>query len=245
MSGMLDGRVAIVTGVGAGGQGEATAKLFAAEGARLCVVDIDGEAARSCADALGKPSIFMQADVSVADDWAQVIDACLGAFGQLDILVNNAAIFSQAPLEATSQSDFERYFRVNQLSVYLGMTTCLAALKKTRGCIVNIASIGGASGAPNAFSYSTSKWAVRGMSRCAARDLSKFGIRVNTVLPGVIDTDMAATAPPEQQAAMLAATPLGRVGQAREVASATLFLASGGSSFMTGAEVVVDGGLIA
>jgi len=244
VSGILNGKVALITGVGPGGQGEATAQLFAREGASVVVVDINEEWAETCAKRIVGEARFARVDVAKESDWNKAVDLCSKTFGRLDILVNNAAIHKTASLEETTRLEFERFFQVNQLSVYLGMSACLPLLKQSKGCIINVSSIAAANGSPNAFAYSASKWAVRGMTRCAARDLGSYGIRVNCVMPGYIDTDMTSHVPEVRRNAAVAATPIGRIGTPSDVAEVLLFLASNAARFVNGTDVVVDGGLV-
>ncbi len=237
----LSGKVAIITGA-ASGQGEAEAKLFIAEGAKVVVTDIQAKGEQVAA-ALGDDAFFMHHDVADAASWARVVAETLKRFGKLDILVNNAGMFNPKPLLETSAAEMEAHFRVNQLGVFLGMQAVLAPMQAVKGgAIINIASISAVRNLPGQFAYAASKWAVRGMSGCAANELGRIGIRVNTVNPGLIDTPMLAGNSPETNAYYAQHIPLGRMAEAKEVAEIVAFLASDAASYINGAEIAVDGG---
>ena len=237
----LDGKVAIITGA-AGGQGEAEARLFVAEGARVVLTDIQ-EKGSEVADQLGANAIFLAHDVSNASAWAMVVAETLKRFEKIDVLVNNAGIFRPKPLLETTASDMEDHFRVNQLGVFFGMQAVLKPMLQAKsGSIVNIASVSGIRNLPGQFAYAATKWAVRGMSGCAAAELGRDGIRVNTVHPGLIDTPMLALNTPDANARYARAVPLGRIADAREVAEVVAFLASDAAGYVTGADIAVDAG---
>lgn len=241
MTRLLDDKVAIITGA-ARGQGAATARLFAENGARLVLTDLDGAAVKVAAQAIGGGAIGLAHDVRSEADWARVVTEAMAAFQRIDILVNNAGIFFEGALGAAQMADMDRAFQVNVGGAFLGMTAVLPHLH-AGASIINIASGAGLAGMTNMVAYSTSKWALRGMSRCAARDLASRGIRVNAICPGVIDTPMIRNdALPGFFDQVKAGIPLARTGTPDEIAAASLYLASDGSSFMTGAEMVVDGG---
>lgn len=242
--GQLSGRVVIVTG-GANGQGAAMTRLFVSEGARVVVGDIDDSAGTALVKELGDSAIFAHLDIASRSDWERTIENCLSKYGKLDVLVNNAAIYDWLSIEDTTDEDFERFWRVNQLGTFIGMKVAIDPLKATRGSIINMSSIGGAGGYPGILAYATSKWALRGMTKCAARDLGQYGIRVNAILPGVIDTAMVAHLPEETRQGWLASMPLGRLGIPDDVAKIALFLASDASAYMTGTDIVVDAGMTA
>jgi 3alpha(or 20beta)-hydroxysteroid dehydrogenase len=244
LAGVLEGRVAIVTGA-ARGQGEAIARIFAAEGAHVILGDVDESAGRAAAAQIGDRAIFERLDIAERADWERLVGGCLDRHGRLDVLVNNAAIYDWLTIEDTTDEVFERFFRVNQFGTFLGMKVAIEPMKKTKGSIINIASVGGTGGYPGILAYATSKWAIRGMTKCAARDLGRYGIRVNSILPGVIETNMVAHLPAETKQGWLASMPLGRLGEPDDVARVALFLASDASSYMTGTDVVVDAGMIA
>jgi 3alpha(or 20beta)-hydroxysteroid dehydrogenase len=242
--GVLDGKVAIITGA-ARGQGEAEAHLFAAEGAAVVLTDVLSDAGQAVAASIGERGRFIAHDVGVEDGWAAVIEGTLAAFGRLDILINNAAIYRAARLEATQPADYDGLYRVNQFGVYLGMRAAIEPMKASGGgSIINIASVAGAKGTNGLFAYAATKWAVRGMTKAAALELARYGIRVNAILPGVIDTPMVAGTSERMNEAMLKQTPLRRVGRPEEIAAAALYLASDASAFVTGADMAVDGGML-
>jgi 3alpha(or 20beta)-hydroxysteroid dehydrogenase len=237
----LTGKVAIITGA-AGGQGEAEARLFVAQGAQVVLTDIQ-EKGEAVASELGDAAFFVRHDVADAGAWQQVVAETLRCFGKVDVLVNNAALFNPKPLAETSAAELEQHFRVNQLGVFLGMQAVLKSMSETgNGSIINISSISGVRNIPGQFAYAASKWAVRGMTGCAAAELGRVGIRVNSVYPGLIDTPMLAGNSPETNAAYASMVPLGRMADAKEVAEVVAFLASDAASYVNGAEIAVDAG---
>ncbi len=242
MNGRLQGKVAIVTGA-AQGQGANEARRFVAEGARVVVTDRN-PAGAAVAEALGDAAIFIAHDVTVEADWQRVVEQSLAAFGRIDILVNNAGIFTPNSILDTSVEEFDRHYRVNQLSVFLGTKAVIPAMQAAgAGSIINISSAAGMRGYPEMISYCGSKWAVRGMTKAAARELAPFRIRVNSIHPGLVDTPMLDGHSAEALEAFASATPLGRIGTPDDVAEIVLFLASEASTYLTGAEIVADGGL--
>lgn len=241
--GVLEGKVAIITGA-ARGQGEAEARLFAREGARVVLTDILSELGARVAGEIGEAARFIEHDVASEAAWQTVIVGTLSAFGQIDILINNAAIYRPLGLEVTTPADFDQAYSVNQKGVFLGMRAVLEPMKTAGGgSIINTASVAGAKGTSGLFAYATTKWAVRGMTKAAALELARHGIRVNAILPGVIDTPMLESASARMTEAMLRATPLRRQGLVEEIAAAALYLASPGAGFVTGIDLFVDGGL--
>jgi 3alpha(or 20beta)-hydroxysteroid dehydrogenase len=224
--GRLDGKVALITGA-ARGQGEAEARLFVEEGARVVLGDVlDGEG-RKVADSLGDAAVYLHHDVGSEESWAAAIATATGAFGKLDVLVNNAGILHVAPIAQIELDDYLRVVRVNQVGCLLGMKAAIPALA----------------------AYVASKFAILGMTRTAAIELAGAGIRVNAILPGGIDTpmgrgDMEGFEEVDTEAAY-ASIPLKRIGKPEEVARLALYLASDESSYCTGSQFVVDGGLTA
>jgi 3alpha(or 20beta)-hydroxysteroid dehydrogenase len=241
----LDGRVAIITGA-AGGIGAATARRFAGEGASLLLTDADAAGARRLADELGDRATSRAHDVASETDWGAVSASALEAHGRIDVLVNNAGVFLAAPLQETTIEDFRRVMEVNTVGVFLGMRAVAPAMIEQRGgSIINVSSVAGLGGSPYLTAYAGSKWAVRGMTKVVARELAPFGVRVNSLHPGQIDTDMNARQrekTPELLDRLIRRIPLQRIGTPEEVAHATVYLASEESVYVTGSELVVDGG---
>lgn len=243
--GRLDDKVIIITG-GARGQGAAECKLFTEEGAKVVITDvIEDEGAAVAADC---GAIFVPHDVSDEAGWQNVLERTLEAHGRVTGLVNNAGIHRAPGLLGTDMEIYRLVTEINQTSIYLGMHTVAPAMAESGGgSIVNLSSVAGFIGQPVGFAYTASKWAIRGMSRSAAIELAPSGIRVNSVHPGPIDTPMirnmrpAGSPPPGPPARV----PLGRRGTAEEVANLVLFLVSEESSYCTGGEFVIDGGMIA
>jgi 3alpha(or 20beta)-hydroxysteroid dehydrogenase len=236
MSGRLAEKVCLITG-GARGQGAAEAALFAAEGANVYVTDVLVDQGEKTAADCG--ATFLRHDVTASPDWDAVVERVVADFGRVDVLVNNAGIFKKVSLVDTTEDTWGRFVAVNQTGPYLGMRAVAPHMIRQRsGSIVNVSSIAGLSGS-FAFAYSTTKWAVRGMTRSAAMELGPHGVRVNSVHPGIIDTAMIAEMNVETATQRV---PLGRVAAPQEVAALVLWLASDESSYATGAEFVVDGG---
>lgn len=243
--GRLADKVAIITGAGSG-QGAAEARLFAAEGARVVVTDINEAAARAVADAIGPQAIAVRHDVSEEADWSNAVGEAVRAFGAVNVLINNAGVYKPRPLQETDRALLDLHYKVNVVGVFLGMKAVRQAMIDAGGgAIVNVASGAGLKGFANMFAYSSSKWMVRGVSRCAAIDLADDKIRVNVLLPGIIDTPMLAENPPEVLAAFPSMSPAKRLGTVDEIARTVLFLASDESAYVMGAEITVDGGLMA
>ena len=238
----LEGKVAIITGA-ARGQGADEARRFVAEGARVVLTDLLPSGANVAAE-LGDAAIFIQHDVANEAQWRNVVDTALAKFGRVDILVNNAGIFTPAMLEDTTAESFDRHYRVNQYGPFLGMKAVLEAIKAAGGgSIVNISSVAGMRGFPGMIAYAGSKWALRGMTKCVAREVAPFKIRVNSIHPGLVDTPMLNDHDPEALKQFEAAVPLGRMATTADVVEIVVYLACDLSSNMTGAELVTDGGL--
>lgn len=239
----FQGQVAIVTG-GARGIGEATARLLVERGAKVVIADVLEAPGQALAAELGDSAVYQMIDVSVQDDWVAGLHAAQ-ELGVLSILVNNAGILHQATVLDTSEEQFTSCFRVNQLGVFLGMRAVFPALKDAGGgSIINVSSIDGLQSMNSLVAYSATKWAVRGMTKAAAIEMGKYGIRVNSVHPGGIYTSMHASdlISVEEADTFYADSALPRVGMPEEIASMIAFLASDESSFSTGAEFIADGG---
>lgn len=242
----LTGSVAIITG-GARGQGAQHAKRLLNEGAKVAITDILEEEGQALADKLGENCKFFKHDVTKADEWEKVVAETEAAFGPINILVNNAGIVIMKEIEEQTEEDYRRVIDINQVSVYLGMKAVLPSMKKAKsGSIINISSINGLRGAPGTSAYDSSKFAVRGMTKSAAMEFAKYDIRVNSVHPGAIETPMIATAENQEQIqALIETIPLRRVGQPDDVSKLIVFLASDDSSYCTGSEFTIDGGVTA
>jgi 3alpha(or 20beta)-hydroxysteroid dehydrogenase len=247
--GRLDGKVALITG-GARGMGKSHVRHFVAEGAKVISGDVLDDLGTAVASELGEDNCrFIHHDVSNEDDWAAAVAAALETFGKLDILVNNAGILMQARITDMPLTDFRRVLDVNAVGCWLGMKTAVEPMKAASGgSIVNISSIEGLTGAAHCTAYAASKFAIRGMTKAAAQELGEFGIRVNSVHPGGIITkmifDTAQTFDPERGERYFKAMPLGRFGKSAEVSHLVAFLASDESSYCTGSEFVIDGGIL-
>ncbi len=243
--GRLDGKVAIVTGA-ARGQGAAEARAFAREGAKVVLTDVLVEEGEATASTIGGDAVFVRHDVSSEEEWEAAIAATLDRFGRLDVLVNNAAVAFTSPITEHSLADYERLVAVNQVGVFLGLKSVVKPMTDAGGgSIVNISSGAGLRATKYMIGYAATKYAVTGMTAAAALELARYNIRVNSIHPGVIDTDMISTNTPEMTAGMVNATPLRRLGAPEEIAEVALFLASDESSYMTGAHLPVDGGITA
>lgn len=244
----VSGKVAIVTG-GAMGMGKAHSELLAAEGATVFVTDIDEAGGSATVEGIrtaGGKAKFIKHDSASEADWNAVVATVKNEVGRLDILVNNAGILILKPVHETEPAEWDKVFNVNVKGVYLGIRACVPLMRESRGgSIVNISSIYGIVGAPSAGAYIASKGAVRLMTKSCAVDLVQYGIRVNSIHPGVIDTPMTKDllhGDAETRKAIMGATLFNRPCRPEEVSQAVLFLASDESSFVHGSEVVVDGG---
>ena len=250
MSSRLKNKVAIITGA-AKGQGEFEARLFASEGATVVLCDIDVEACGKTAEEIsssGGSAVSMTLDVTSEPNWIGVIEQTVEFFGKLDILVNNAGIYSRVPIENTSVEEFDRILEVNLRGVFLGTKHAIPAMRTSGGgSIINISSTAGIVGNVGSGAYGASKGGVRSFTKYTAIQHAYEGIRANSVHPGPIDTDMISDnlSTAEGRKSTESRIPMGRVGSIEDVAMGVLFLATDESSYMTGSELVIDGGMTA
>ena len=246
-------KVALVTGAASNpGLGRAIARLMALEGGKVVVTDIDEEGIADCVASIkaeGGTVVGWRQDVTSEDDWKATIDRCTSTFGRLDALVNNAGIAVLRPVASMTLAEYELQMKVNMTSVFLGTRSALSVMQPAGGgSIVNISSVAGLVGIPFTGAYAASKGGIRVFCKTIAIEHAKDNIRCNSVHPGVIRTkiqDVAARDNPDGFEAINKILPLGRMGRPDEVAQCVLFLASDESSYVTGAELVVDGGLTA
>jgi len=246
----VDGKTAIVTG-GAHGIGRAISRMLADEGARVAVTDVD-DAGTKTVDLIteaGGDAIFLEHDVTSEADWKRVVRTVTDTFGVPDVLVNNAGIYHIEPVAETSVEDWTALMDVNVTGVFLGLKHCTPPMaEQGRGSVVNLSSVAGLVGVPNHTCYGASKGAVRIMTKDAAMELAESGVRVNSVHPAYIDTQMADYGAEAQDATkeeLDAMHPIGHMGEPEDVAYGVLYLASEESTFMTGSELVLDGGFTA
>jgi len=235
----LEGKICLITG-GARGQGEAEARLFSAEGGKVWICDVLDSEGEALANEINCQ--YRHLDVRDETAWQTLVDEIIAADDGIDVLINNAGIFRANRLVTTDMEEFQLVMDINCTGVFLGMRTVATPMMASGGgSIVNISSLAGLRAAVGAFAYGASKWAVRGMTKTASVELARKGIRVNSIHPGLIETPMA------EQLGNLdkisKRTPLGRIAEASEVANLALFLASEESSYSTGSEFIVDGGL--
>ena len=240
----LADKVAIITG-GAAGMGEAHVRRFIDEGAKVVLTDVNVEKGQALAEKLGDNALFIEHDVTDEAGWEKVVAAAEEKFGPVNILVNNAGISPVLSLEHSSIEDYMNVVNINQVSVFLGMKYVVPSMKKAdTGSIVNVSSINGMNG--GVVGYTDTKFAVRGMTKAAAKELAKYDIRVNSVHPGVINTPMVQESDAfEQIQAMVGMIPLQRMAEPQEISQLVLFLASDDSSYSTGSEFIADGGILA
>jgi 3alpha(or 20beta)-hydroxysteroid dehydrogenase len=240
----LKNKVAIITG-GARGMGASHVRLFASEGAKVVFTDLNEEEGRILEKEIGGNVKFIKQDVTDAVSWEKVVEDTEKIFGQVNILVNNAGISINKPLLEITEDEYRKIVDINQVSVFLGTKAVAASMKKSgNGSIVNISSMNGLVG--GAIGYTDTKFAVRGMTKAAAIQLSPFGIRVNSVHPGVIETPMVTEGDSYEVIKKLSKQiPIRRMAKSEEVSNLVLYLASDESSYSTGSEFVIDGGLTA
>ena len=243
----LEGKVALISG-GARGQGACEGRLFAQEGAKVVLTDIldeEGEAVAADIREQGGDAIYLHLDVTQEQQWQDVIQTTVDRYGKLDVLVNNAGIFPMVRVEDTSVELWEQVMAINVTGVFLGTKHAIPAMRAPGGgSIINISSVAGLVGGSRAAAYSASKGAVRILTKGTAVQYASDGIRANSVHPGIIVTQMTEEllSDEDQRAQRLTSTPIGRFGTAEDVAYGVLFLASDESSYVTGSELVIDGG---
>src|SRR5215813_7330845 len=251
--GRLDGKVALITG-GARGMGKSHARHFVAEGAKVVLGDVLDDKGKELAAELGEDNCrYVHHDVTSEAEWAAAVAATTDAFGTLNVLVNNAGVLAHKKIADMTLAEFRRVIDVNLIGEWLGVKTVIEPM--TRACggsIINISSVEGFTGAAGMSAYSASKFGIRGITRSAAQELGKLGIRVNSVHPGGIMTTMTATAfesfgdlSAEVGAGFLRSLPIPRFAKSAEVSPLVVYLASDESSYCTGSEFVVDGGMLA
>ena len=237
--GRVDNKVALITG-GARGMGAADARMLVREGAKVVIGDILDDEGTALADELGEAARYVHLDVTSADEWAAAVETALSSFGKLNVLVNNAGIVQLGPLKTLDVARWQQVLDVNLTGPMLGTKSVIQPMIDAGGgSIINISSIEGLRGAAYVHSYVASKWGLRGLTKSSALELAGHNIRVNSIHPGFIRTPMTKHLPDDMVQA-----PLGRPGTPDEVATFVVFLASDESSFSTGAEFVVDGGLV-
>ena len=244
MAGRLDGKVALVTGA-AQGQGEAEARRFVAEGASVVIGDINDAKGREVAASLGDAARFVRLDVTDAAAWADAVATAESVFGPITVLVNNAGILVFGALQRLTAEDMQRSLDINLMGTFHGMQAVYPSMKSAGGgSMVNISSFGGLTGLPMLGAYVAAKYAVRGLTKTAAIDFARAGIRVNSVHPGGVDTPMtqAPDGTSTDDAPFNQTLPIKRHARPEEIANMVLFLASDESSYCTGSEFVVDGG---
>ncbi len=246
----LEGKVALISG-GARGQGATEGQLFVDEGAKVVladILDVEGEATAAQIRENGGEASYVHLDVTSEDEWRNAVDFALQTYGRLDILINNAAIYKRTPIVDTDVEEWREIMEVNSTGVFLGTKHAIPAMQRSGGgSIINISSTAGLIGSDRGSAYGASKGSVRLFTKYAAIQHATEGIRANSIHPGPIDTVMIADnlATPEARAESEARVPLRRIGTVMDVAYGALFLASDESSYMTGAELVIDGGVTA
>ncbi len=263
MMSSVDGKVAIITG-GARGIGAATARKLLGAGARVIITDVlaeQGEETAETMQAEGGDAVFMPHDVTKEDDWRRVVEAARDKFGGLDILVNNAGIVLIKKIEDTTLEELQKIFDVNLAGVFLGVKFAAPIMREASanstpgGSIINLSSVAGIDGVPRYGAYCMTKGGVRIFTKAAAMELARDNIRVNSIHPGLIQTDMGGKVMSaagrgrlndnEVRVAMIKGHPIGRLGVPDDIANGVLYLASDASAFITGTELVIDGGVTA
>jgi 3alpha(or 20beta)-hydroxysteroid dehydrogenase len=242
-SGRLAGKVALITGA-ARGQGAAEARLFVAQGAKVVLGDVLEEG-QAVAESLGDAARFVRMDIRREQDWLAAV-AAAQAFGPLNVLLNNAAVVHFSSIVDTTLEDYKRVIDINQVGTFLGIRSVVEPMKAAGGgSIINVSSIDGLQAKNSLIAYAASKWAIRGMTKVAALELGRYGIRVNSLHPGGVDTLMGNPAGLENIDDFYSRYPIPRAGRSEEIAQLALFLASDESSYSTGSEFVADGGWMA
>ncbi|MBO0866705.1 MAG: glucose 1-dehydrogenase [Mycobacterium sp.] len=237
--GRVDGKVALISG-GARGMGASHARLLVEEGASVVIGDILDEEGKALADELGDAARYVHLDVTELEQWEAAVATAVDDFGKLDVLVNNAGIVALGQLKSFDLAKWQKVIDVNLTGTFLGMRVAVEPMIAAGGgSIINVSSIEGLRGAPMVHPYVASKWAVRGLSKSAALELAPHKIRVNSIHPGFIRTPMTKHLPDD-----MVTIPLGRPAESREVSTFVLFLASDESSYATGSEFIMDGGLV-
>jgi 3alpha(or 20beta)-hydroxysteroid dehydrogenase len=237
--GRVDGKVALISG-GARGMGESHARLLVAEGAKVVIGDILDDQGKAVADDLGDVARYVHLDVTQPDQWQAAVATAVQDFGNLDVLVNNAGIVNLGQLRTFDLGKWRQILDVNLTGTFLGMQAAVDPMTEAGGgSIINISSIEGIRGAPMVHGYVATKWAVRGLTKSAALELASQKIRVNSIHPGFIRTPMTKHLPDD-----MVTIPLGRPAESREISTFVVFLASDESSYATGTEFIVDGGLV-
>ena len=238
--GRVDGKVALISG-GARGMGASHARLLVTEGAKVVIGDILDDEGKALADDLGDAARFVHLDVTQPDQWKAAVATAVQEFGKLNVLVNNAGIVNGSPLHKFDLTKWQQILDVNLTGTFLGMQVAVEPMIAAGGgSIINVSSIEGLRGAPWAHGYVASKWGVRGLAKSAALELASHNIRVNSIHPGLVRTPMTKNIPDD-----MVTIPLGRPADPIEVSTFVLFLASDESSYATGTEFVMDGGLVA
>lgn len=238
-AGRVEGKVALISG-GARGMGAEHARLLVEEGAKVVIGDILDDEGKALADEIGDAARYVHLDVTQLDQWEAAVATATGDFGKLDVLVNNAGIVALGQLRKFDMDKWQKVLDVNLTGTFLGMRVAVDPMTENGGgSIINVSSIEGIRGAPMVHPYVASKWAVRGITKSAALELAPLNIRVNSLHPGFIRTPMTQHLPED-----MVTIPLGRPAESREVSTFVVFLASDESSYATGSEFIMDGGLV-
>ena len=237
--GRVDGKVALISG-GARGMGASHARLLVSEGAKVVVGDILDDEGKALADAIGEAARYVHLDVTQPDHWKAAVSTAVDEFGKLNVLVNNAGIVNGGSLRKFELAQWQQILDVNLTGTFLGMQSAIGPMKAAGGgSIINVSSIEGLRGTPWVHGYVASKWGVRGLTKSAAMEVAGQNIRVNSIHPGLIRTPMTENIPEDMMP-----IPLGRAADPMEVSTFVLFLASDESSYATGTEFVIDGGVV-